>query len=350
MKKYLFFAAFAILALAACKKDPVASVSADVETIEAPSAGKTVKINLEANYAWAATIAGDASIIVDPDQGTGNAEVTITVNENLSDGPVAGTVTFSAKGGGSTATTVINITQEALTSVAYGGVNYKVKKLADGNFWFVENLRYVPEGKTVTTDLTAIANGVWYPVATTVNGTKVTGVLTDNADTVAVKGYLYNVEAALGVAAGTVTTENCMSFEGAQGICPDGWHLPTVDEIANLVGRVANTKYDLKADPGPVTTAPYWDVDAGKALIKKANADGFPVEPLTGWVSAGATATSGSVVAMMSYFISSSAYVKDGVFKNQFFAIMANRTAGSCEGACMNYRGGAPVRCIKNTK
>ena len=48
-------------------------------------------------------------------------------------------------------------------------------------------------------------------------------------------GYLYDIHAALSGKA--VTPENCYDFEGAQGICPKGWHIPTRAEYFSLVGN-----------------------------------------------------------------------------------------------------------------
>lgn len=348
MKKYLFLAAVATVALAGCTKDPEAKVAADVETIEVSYAGDVVKVKLEANYAWTATVAGNVKVVVDPAQGTGDAEVTIKIEENLGDTALEGSVTFSATGGGTEASTIVNIKQGLLSEVDYSGYKYKVKKLADGNFWFVENLRVVPAGKEVTDDLTKLDNGVWYPVD------QAKKVLTDNADTVKVKGYLYSAEAALGLAPGTVKDDNFTTFEGKQGICPDGWHIPTLDELANLVGRVAQSKYDLKKEPGPIATAPYWDATAGAAQISKANADGFNIDNKTGYINAAATATKGTVINVMNYILSSAAVPNSTdatKFNNQFYAIMPAATSGgSCSGACFNYRGGASVRCIKDHK
>ena len=437
MKKLLFYAAVVAMALSACAKDPEAAVSFDGDdTIDAPATGTSVTIKLKANYAWTATIDGTVKVTVDPSQGNGNADVAITVAANESDKPLEGSVSFSATGGGTTASKVISITQAAapvisvdttaiadipvagesykvkvnsnyawaasttgttsvtiapesgaagttevtitvaenkgkepvagtvvftaagggtsataevalaqlaeLTEVEWGGVTYPVKKMKDGNYWFVKNLRYVPEGKTVSSDLTAIANGIWYPI------NAATKKLTNEADTVAAKGYLYNVEAALGVAAGTVTTENCLSYEGARGLCPEGWHIPTLDELANLVGRVALSKYDLNATPGPIATAAYWDTAKSNSYMTTANEDGFNITPFDGFVNVTATGTTGTVLNTMSYYISSAAYVKNDAFNKQFFAIMANKTNGTCNGAAMNYRSGAPVRCVKD--
>lgn len=348
MKKNLFLAAVVSVVLAGCAKDPEAKVAADKESIEVSYAGEVVTVKLEANYAWTAAVAGDVKVVVDPAQGTGNAEVTLKIEENLGNSALEGTVTFSATGGGTTASTVIAIKQGVLTEVDYGGYKYKVKLLADGNFWFVENLRFVPQGKEVSDDLSNLDNGIWYPVD------HANKALTDNADTIKVKGYLYSAEAALGLAPHTVNDDNFTTYSGAKGLCPEGWHIPTLDELANLVGRVAQSKYDLKQTPGPVASAPYWDATAGVALISKANADGFNIDNKVGYINANATATQGTVLNVMNYILSSTAVPKStdaGVFNNQFYGILvASTSGGSCNGACFNYRGGASVRCIKDHK
>ena len=440
MKKLFFYAAVVAMALSACAKDPEAAVNFDGEdTIEAPAAGKSVTIKLKANYAWTAVIDGTVKVTVDPSQGNGDADVAITVAANESDKPLEGKVTFSATGGGTTASKVINITQAAapaisvdkdsieeipvageeykvsvtsnyawtaastgttsviinpesgdagttevtitvaenkgkepaagkvvftangggssataevslaqlaeLTEVEWGGYTYNVKKLADGNYWFTENLRYVPEGKSVSTDLGALDNGIWYPVDIT------NKKVTNDADTVAFKGYLYNVEAALGIPAKTLTATNYTDYEGARGLCPEGWHIPTLDEIANLVGKVAGSKYDAKKDPGPITTAPYWDATAGNAKLSLANEDGFNITVGFGYLNATATATKATVINAMSYILSSTGVARTDNTITQFYAIMPAKTnGGTCNGAMHNYRGGASVRCIMDKK
>ena len=47
-------------------------------------------------------------------------------------------------------------------TVEWGGVKYKIVTLKDGRTWMAENLRYVPEGKTISSD-PKDGNGVWYP-------------------------------------------------------------------------------------------------------------------------------------------------------------------------------------------
>lgn len=350
MRKVFFFFTAAVLTLAACTK--TYEISVDPATVDAPATGGVYEISLNCNAAWTSKIDGNVNVIVEPDFGAGSATVTLTILDNLQEGDLSGIVTFTCGPDPSKIATV-TISQPKLTTVSWGGVEYPVKKLADGNIWFVENLRYVPEGKSVTADLTALDNGVWYPVDAK-NKT-----LTDNADTVAKKGYLYSAEAALGLAPGTVNDANCLSYEGAQGICPPGWHLPTIDEIANLVGRVTASKYDLKQDPGPVVTAPYWSQELASSTIPLANADGFNVSYTLGCITAAATATKGTVQNTLSYILSSTAYFRfteqkpEGFFNNQFYAIYPSvapatkEFGGSCNGATFNYRGGAAVRCVK---
>ena len=95
-----------------------------------------------------------------------------------------------------------------------------------------ENLRYVPAGKTPSADPKEEA-GIWYPQAVVeTDGTYAAAVSTD-ADYIARVGYYYDFRTAVGVDA--ITAENSTSFEGAQGICPSGWHIPTGAEFTALV-------------------------------------------------------------------------------------------------------------------
>lgn len=349
MKKLLTLLAAAAVVFAACNKNY--EISVDTSSIDAPAFGGVYKVKVNANDAWDAEVVGllgasnIATVYVEPEQGNGPAEVTLTVAENLTTNPLVAVVVFHCGIAPNAVIAEIKIEQAAaqtIMNVSWGGVDYEVKKLADDNYWFTQNLRYVPEGKTVSTDPNALDNGVWYPVD------YATKTLTDNADTVAKKGYLYSTEAALGVAPGTVNDANCLSFEGAQGICPPGWHIPTLDEIANQVGKVAGSKYDAKQIPGPITTAPYY-ATSGDALLSLANADGFNLDNKNGHVSFNASTQKVNVLNTMSYILASTAKLKDdGTFNNQFYAIMPAATkGGSCNGALFNYKGGAAVRCVK---
>ncbi len=234
-------------------------------------------------------------------------------------------------------------TPEDPTKLVYGGVTYNVVTLADGNTWMAENLRYVPEGKTVSSDYTADA-GIWYPAG---------------ADKVAdpslaeTKGLLYDCATAFGVDA--VTEETAYSFEGKQGICPDGWHIPTNAELTGLVGHNAN---GAMVD----TAAPYYDAEAKGALIDVLDEAGFNwtfvgvrnKTTLTGKGSYLCTVYEDAVGAM-SYVLGSTCYqVKknaDNVVTNyQYYSLMStyNKSNKKLSVAYGNVMSGMSVRCVKN--
>lgn len=82
--------------------------------------------------------------------------------------------------------------------LSYEGVTYSIATLADDRVWMVENLRYNPS-----------VEGVYEP---------------GESLSAEEYGLLYTAVAAL---EGNLV-------EGAQGICPDGWHIPTQTEVSAL--------------------------------------------------------------------------------------------------------------------
>ena len=456
MKKLFFYAAVVAMALSACAKDPEAAVSFDGEdTIEAPAAGTSVTIKLKANYAWTATIDGTVKVTVDPSQGNGDADVAITVAANETDKPLEGKVTFSATGGGTTASKVINITQAAapaisvdkdsieeipvageeykvsvtsnyawtaastgttsviinpesgdagttevtitvaenkgkepatgkvvftadgggtsataevalaqlaeLTEVEWGGVTYSVKKMKDGNYWFTENLRYIPDGFTPSNSLTAVTAGVFYPIV--VNSGQSAAEFSTDENVIKAKGYLYQAEVALGLKVGDIqTVAQAQALEGTRGICPEGWHVPTINEIVGLVGKAVS----------PITTnteAPYYNGTNGS--ISLLNADGFNMDAFGAISIVDNTRASGTFMGWATGFktkissgmIHGSSYVgvtyntandeSSGIKNVQFwgFMPMTNKAAEAdytCNGTKVSYRIAAPVRCVKD--
>ena len=226
----------------------------------------------------------------------------------------------------------------------YDGVEYKTVTLADGNTWMAENLRFIPRGKTVSSDPAEDA-GIWYPAA--------------NADKVAdpalaeTLGLLYDAAAAFGVE--EITAENAGTFEGCQGICPTGWHIPTVAEMTGLVGHSSNS--DLVNPDGA-----YYD-----ATIKGASLAAL-AEAGWAWQFASArnkTSVTGNgtymvtnyndIYGVMSYVIGSSLHqVKtdaDGVLTNvqyHYFMPTYNASNEKVSVAYGNFLAGASIRCVKN--
>ncbi len=226
----------------------------------------------------------------------------------------------------------------------YDGVEYKTVKLADGNTWMAENLRFVPRKKTVSSDPIEDA-GIWYPAA--------------NADKVADPalaeslGLLYDAATALGVDA--ITAENAAALEGAQGICPAGWHIPTAAEMTGLVGHCSNSAL-INAE------APYYDAAIKGASIAALKTAGWEWQFAGIRMKTGATAAGkwqitsyNGIDGVMSYLVGSTHYKTttndDGSIKNvQYYYMMPtyNATNEKITVAYGGYLYGASVRCIKN--
>ncbi|MBQ8422173.1 MAG: fimbrillin family protein [Bacteroidales bacterium] len=227
----------------------------------------------------------------------------------------------------------------------YDGVEYKTVTLADGNTWMAENLRFIPRGRTVSSDPAEDA-GIWYPAA---NAEK-----TADPSLVETLGLLYDSATAFGT--DEITAENAASFEGCQGICPAGWHIPTVTEMTGLVGHCSNSAVIN-------TEAPYYDATIKGASIAALTEAGWPwtfasCRNKTNITATGAylSTTYNGIYGVMSYIIGSSLYqVKTdsttGEMTNiQFYNMMPlyNASNEKISVAYGNFLSGSSVRCIKD--
>ena len=225
----------------------------------------------------------------------------------------------------------------------YDGVEYKTVTLADGNTWMAENLRFVPRGRTVSTDPAEDA-GIWYPAS--------------NADKVAdpalaeTLGLLYDAATAFGA---EITVDNAATFEGTQGICPTGWHIPTVAEMTGLVGHCSNSAlvnpdgayYDsgIKGASLAALAEAGWNWQFA-SMRNKANTAGTGSFTVTNY---------DGNYGVMSYLIGSSWYQTttntDGSLKNvQYYYLMPTYNASNekVTVAYGNFLSGASLRCVKN--
>ena len=257
----------------------------------------------------------------------------------------------------------------------YHKVKYNVVKMKDGKWWMAQNLAYLPEGLTPAADLTAVTAGVFYPIK--VNEEKVPEGNDDNPaaefdvteEAVAAKGMLYQAEVALGLHVGALTTvEEAQALEGAQGICPEGWHVPTIQDIMDLVGK--------SVGQSDKSSAPYYVNGIGS--MQALNADGFQVEAYGAITIQNNTQTVGKFMGWnyktpnepYKYRISSGmfcgssyasvTYAKDEngqpttVISNlQFYGFMpmtnkATEAEYTFNGTKVNYRIAAPLRCVRN--
>lgn len=236
--------------------------------------------------------------------------------------------------------------EEFDTYFVYDGETYNFKTLKDGNTWMVENLRYLPAGKTATADPT-LQTGVWYPAA---NAEKV-----GDPALVATLGLLYDAATAFGV--DEITAENAASFEGVQGICPKGWHIPTLTEMTGLVGHCSNSAVIN-------TNGAYYDATIKGASIAALAADGFiwsfsSMRNRTSLSGAGSyTVTSyNDIFGVMSYLIGSTNYqvktdATSGEMTNvQYYYLMPlyNATNEKVSVAYGNFLSGSSLRCVRDT-
>ena len=322
--------------------------------------GGTISLQIKGNAPW--EVKCDASKQLDgTDQGgySGVVVATFDACPVFEGRTIAFTLTCQTAAGGSSHT--YEFTQEG-GIIVYGDEVYHAAKMKDGKWWMTENLRYIPAGATPSDDLNAVTNGIWYPLVINELTPDVASVkFSKDAADIRANGYLYNMETALGLKTGDLTVDNCKNYEGVQGICPAGWHIPTKADIVGLVGKTND-----KNDTNPA--APYYDADlnGGNGSVALLNADGFNAGAWGAVSIANTTLAKASLMgAVKSYqggmntgYIAGSTLIdtgknlttnEDGSIKNcQFLGLMPFMGNGTYNGALNNYRNGVSVRCVKN--
>ena len=360
--KRITFIAFSLLAglalLSSCKKDQIPA--APEGAVELDPAGQTptfyssaLTYVITSNCDWSISVDEGSDLTIDPLEGVaGTSNISVILPDNTTNDVLKSSFTVVFRNSADVVCNYVIDIEQPRPSVEIGGMSYPVARLADGKWWMTENLRYCPDGKTVSKDLSDIANGVWYP--TTTDGTTMS--FDESATEVVEKGYLYTPEVAFGTA---VTADNYDKLAKVQGICPEGWHIPDFDDWFALVGHCSNSK-EIPDD----TAAPYYDAAlSGFGSIAKAAADGMPF-PITGYVNVanassatgilvGHIGTAGARTMNLGYVLSSSSYKltpnTDGSVKNiQLYSLMTNANSGTLNLAYLNYRSGVSVRCVKD--
>lgn len=248
----------------------------------------------------------------------------------------------------------------------YDNVKYNTVTLANGTTWMAEPLIYLPKGYTPSTDPTADSH-VWYPYEIKADGAT---VATTEESAIKELGYLYDFQVALG--GKEITESNLNSFEGAQGICPKGWHIPTRLEYFNLVGKTTND-VDGKV-PADGDKALFYDAVYDGAKISSLNNAGFNYQfsgvrmatSLTGAGSYQKTAiaedaniqTAWHGKPAMNYLMTSTAFKPvynstSGLLTNiQFFGLMSTINAKYSEGRLslshVSIKAGMQLRCVRD--
>ena len=247
----------------------------------------------------------------------------------------------------------------------YDNVKYQTVTLSKGMIWMAEPLIYLPKGFTPSTDPTADSH-IWYPYEI-VNGET---IATTNENAIKELGYLYDLQAALG--GKEITENNLTSFEGAQGICPKGWHIPTRLEYFNLVGKTTNDADGKVPENGD--KALFYDANYDGAKVQSLNDAGFnyqfsgvrmasnftaaPSYQKTTISSSTSTKTEWYGKPSVNYYMTSTAYkatynASNELTNIQFFTLMSTFTSakypeGRLSLSYVGIKSGMQLRCVKD--
>lgn len=314
--------------------------------------GVTGTVDVEADGPW--TVIAPEGVTVSATSGTGNGSVNFTVPENNTDDYVSYDIIFNCGFHQEIAHIVV---LPAL--LPYGDNIYKIKKMPDGKWWMTEPLCYIPEGMKASEDPTDNNAHIWYPYAVE-NGNVV--VKTDE-ETIKKSGYYYDMNAVLGV--DEINPETAASLEGVQGICPDGWHVPTRAEYLALCG--ASTKAVGEDNAPDNKEAFFYDEAMKGGSVVKFNEGGWNFVPTGARLKASYTASGSynkgtiaeentedkSFVGLPSInYVATSTYYNFKEGSNlQFFALMSTfnkSNHGKLALAYMHAETGSQVRCVRN--
>lgn len=311
-----------------------------------PAEGCELKVYFTSNFGWTMTVE-PSDLVADKTSGAaGDNVVTIKVPACPDFEGRQVSVTVDCKGNNER----MGFSQSGGV-IVYAGEVYHAVKMKDGKWWMAENLRYLPEGMTPSAELGNVLAGLWYPVV--VNAEHTAADFSTSEAAIKSNGYLYSTEVAFGLKPGALTSQaEAEKYEGARGICPEGWHIPTVADMQGLTG-----KCNGMAD---VTTAPYFDGKNGSMSLL--DEDGFNAAAWGAVSIASTAAAKGTMTGWLkaypdiiaSGFMVGSTHYKttlndDGSIKNiQFFGFMPMASTGTFNGAYNNFRTGASLRCVKD--
>jgi uncharacterized protein (TIGR02145 family) len=165
-------------------------------------------------------------------------------------------------------------TREAASTVTEAKARtYKVKKMADGRIWMVQDLKFGDKCSKLTIsftssnqigNITSLTDKTYYGDCTNVK----------ISSTPPARGYLYNWAAAINKAdaypnsssnvgcSGTMTGTAGTAPGACQGICPAGWHVPTKQEADDAHSKFS-ASYGCSNDACWLTAATWEGVRSG---------------------------------------------------------------------------------------
>ncbi len=300
--------------------------------------GGEYTFTVSSNFPWEITIDGD--IKVEPLSGTnenGSDTITVIIPEYEGSADRSFSLDVTAKGEDAVVSDRLEITQTS-PSLTVGNRSYKIKKLGDGRWWMVENLCYSTKGITIN-DGTC---GIWYPCSDTAEEAD------SSTDGIVTKGLLYSDAVAFNT---NITTTTCRRQEGAQGICPEGWHIPTAAEFMRLVGKSTDPNLETRSD------APYYNADTDRGDLSKLKEAGFiPAE--AGYIQgSGAGYKNGfstkGYLKSRGYINNSYIFCSSAYSSTQWYVLALKENTNSANVEMLNnYTTSRPyacsIRCIKN--
>ncbi len=389
MKKYLFamIALAGALALAGCDKEngenkeplPDPEITNEVEIKDIPFTGGEFTFEFDANRDW--TVTGDAEVSVGgvtyefglaPTSGeAGHGKITVTAPANKGTEPIEYSFTLTLLGENQTSedayTKEFQLTVPAPSVTDANENTYKVAYLG-GNYWMTENLRTIPDGMTAS-ETPADKSGFWYPYTLTdveiyfdkkdkngndVYKSKSTAKVAKDDATIKAQGYLYSANIYLGGI--TYGEDNYTTFEGVQGICPKGWHIPTKADFVALCGfsQSANAA-GIAEEKDP--TAPFYNEQYKGGKYDNAVECGW--NPVLSGVNFNGTAYNTKVITKlnstkeslfekqaMTYWAGSTGYSETQVWSMMTTFTLSAYPEGRIHTSFGNVTSGVPVRCV----
>ncbi len=387
MKKYLF----AIIALggamtfAGCDKEngenkeplPDPEITKETEIKDIPFTGGTFTYEFDANRSWKVSgtdIIGADSYEVElaPVSGeAGHSSIEIKLPANRIQNEIVFSFTLTLLGENQTSTEAytkeVQLTVPAPSVTDANENTYKVAYLG-GNYWMTENLRTVPDGMTASED-PSDKSGFWYPYTLTdvevylsgqdkngndVYKSKATAKVAKDDATIKAQGYLYSASVYLGGI--TYGEDNYTTFEGVQGICPKGWHIPTKADFVALCGfsQSANAA-GIAEEKDP--TAPFYNEQYKGGKYDNAVECGW--NPVLSGVNFNGTAYNTTVITKlnstkeslfekqaMTYWAGSTGYSKTQVWSMMTTFTLSAYPEGRIHTSFSNATSGVPVRCV----
>ncbi len=321
--------------------------------------GGEYKFTVNSNFPWEITVKGEG-IHVEPTSGvpveeevdpiTGKKKeleegeeapgtITVTIDEYEGDVDREFVLDVVARGEDAVVSDKLTITQDR-PALTLSNHTYRIKKMGDGRWWMIDNLCYSTKGVNIGDGIC----GIWYPCSNTSNDPDA------STDGIIAKGLLYSDAVAFN---SNITKTTCKKLAGAQGICPEGWHIPKLEEFMALVGKCKDPEVETR------TSAPYYDAtndcgslqmlkDAGFVSAEAGYVRGTGAGYAKGFKTQGYNSRFGGVIN--TYFFCSTHYSD-----TQWYTLALNENTGTANVDYMyNYQGDMPyaasIRCIKDVK